>query len=226
MSIEFEPGDQVEIAMGRYKGRLATVAYSGRYSVGVRQHFDDWSIGDYSLGYPPSGLRLIARYADLVAEDETQDGDPFNWLTTDAIDATQEAIDRVRASERQAAQFDYEPLADWERDLLMGAQMQTEALLGSVEPEPPVHAQILAEAEALLVGDRQEDYGPPEVNFRRIADVWDVLVPKPGGWAPADVALAMAGLKLARAAQGFKRDSAVDAAAYVALWAHLQKKAS
>lgn len=199
MTEKFEPGDQVRPACRCHSGAVGTVGHSDHDdTVSVWLPFADDESRMVALDFSPDRLTLIARYADLAAEDEAQGSDPFNWLTTDTLDATQEAIDRVRASERR----------------------------GSVEPEPPVHAQILAEAEALLVGDRQADYGPPEVNFRRIADVWDVLIPKPGGWAPADVALAMAGLKLARAAQGFKRDSAVDAAAYVALWAHLQRRVS
>lgn len=84
----------------------------------------------------------------------------------------------------------------------------------------PVRSQVLTEAEALVNGDRQADYGPPEVNFQRIATMWQVLFPE-RQWTPADAALAMAAVKLARAVQSPKRDTAVDLAGYAALWAEL-----
>lgn len=88
----------------------------------------------------------------------------------------------------------------------------------------PERSKVLREANDLINGDRQEEYGTPRVNFRRIADLWDVLVPRPDGdWTEGDVALALLGLKLARAVQGYKRDTYVDVAGYAALAVELNE---
>jgi hypothetical protein len=96
-------------------------------------------------------------------------------------------------------------------------------LTGVVQPPvDPVRVEVLREAAALIVGERQANYGSPEVNFQRIATIWNVL--KPGvDFSPADVALLMAGLKLARSAEGYKRDSAVDGAGYLGIYAELSE---
>lgn len=262
MTEKFEPGDQVELTCKCHSGELATVGDSrGAPYIDILVHQPLGTL--WSTGAHASELRLIARYADLVAEDDEawplpkgalvisapgvrrlveayDPGSPFpigtrlegqepdnnilawfsrdglvavpNYLATDTIDATQEAIDRVRAQERQATQGGDTPLSDWEK-----------ALLADAYELPPIRSQVLSEADALINGDRQEQYGPPAVNFGRIADFWDTLVPRHDPWTPADVALAMVGLKLARAAQGYGRDTAVDGAGYLALWAELSE---
>lgn len=87
-----------------------------------------------------------------------------------------------------------------------------------------IRGEVLAEADRLVHGDRQAEYGPPALNFQRIAGIWAALFPE-RAWTGADVALAMAGVKLARGAQGAKRDTAVDLAGYAALWAELGEDA-
>lgn len=89
-------------------------------------------------------------------------------------------------------------------------------------PEEHTRVQILKEAAGLITGDRQEEYGTPQVNFQRIATMFQVLFPE-REWTPADIAIAMLSLKLARGVQGYKRDTAVDAAGYAALWAELSE---
>lgn len=81
--------------------------------------------------------------------------------------------------------------------------------------------QILAEAAKLICGDRQEAYGPPQENFKRIADGWAIIL----GWpvTPEQVSLCMAWLKIARLVNGPHRDSYVDGAAYMALAAELSE---
>lgn len=78
---------------------------------------------------------------------------------------------------------------------------------------------ILQEAHDLIFGDRQEDYGKPGECLGRIADIWNAQLNKKlrENLTGHDVALLMAGLKLARAAHRYKRDSLVDAAGYLAL---------
>jgi hypothetical protein len=79
--------------------------------------------------------------------------------------------------------------------------------------------QILAEAAALITGDRLAKYGDPALNFSRIAAGWSVILGKT--IKPDQVALCMAWLKIARAVNGPHRDSYVDGAGYLALAAEL-----
>lgn len=81
--------------------------------------------------------------------------------------------------------------------------------------EMNVRATILREAENLINGDRAQSYGPPEVNFSRIAKGWEVILGAPV--TAEEVALCMAWLKIARLCEGPHRDSYVDGAAYLAL---------
>lgn len=93
--------------------------------------------------------------------------------------------------------------------------MENETILGVVVP-PTIRQEALDEASSLIHGDRQEEYGPPSVNFARIATIYSLLFPF-HKWTPGDVALALLGLKLARAAQGYKRDTYIDLIGYGAL---------
>lgn len=86
---------------------------------------------------------------------------------------------------------------------------------------PPERSAILKDADALITGPRQEEYGSPSVNFQRIADMWVILFPE-REWTPGDVARAMAAVKLARSAQSFSRDTAVDLAGYAAIYGELE----
>lgn len=99
---------------------------------------------------------------------------------------------------------------------------EIETLLGVLTPQDPERVKALKEAADLITGDRQEEYGPPEVNFQRIATIWSILLNK--DFTPSDVATAMVGLKLARAAQGYKRDTFIDAAGYAAIVVELKEK--
>jgi len=127
----------------------------------------------------------------------------------------------------------YQTPQDWrEQHGLSDAEKASETLLGVASPEDetavkstpedPARVIALREAAQLITGDRQQEYGPPEVNFQRIADVWSVLLGRK--FTPSEVALAMIGLKLARAAEGYKRDTYVDLAGYSALLIELAEK--
>lgn len=45
--------------------------------------------------------------------------------------------------------------------------------------------EILEAAAACVCGDREEDYGTPEDNFRLIADLWSVYIKKNAVLFPA-----------------------------------------
>lgn len=77
---------------------------------------------------------------------------------------------------------------------------------------------ILAEADRLVNGQRNADYGEPWVDHERTAKIWTVLLGKK--LAPAEqltsenVCLMMIGLKMSRLCNAVKRDSIVDIAGY------------
>lgn len=71
---------------------------------------------------------------------------------------------------------------------------------------------ILEEAEKLVGGDRQQDYGDTRKSFTRIAKLWSAY--KHIKFTPQDVGLMMILLKVSRGAEGAKRDTIVDIAGY------------
>lgn len=71
---------------------------------------------------------------------------------------------------------------------------------------------VLQEAQRIIHGQRRQDYGGPLDSFERIGKLWAPIL---GVDVTAEqVALCMIGLKIARAMQGFHRDSIVDIAGY------------
>jgi len=97
---------------------------------------------------------------------------------------------------------------------------------GKVPVTKTKREEILEEARRLIVSDRQDQYGPPEKNFQNIADMWNIRFQEKLSepLTASDVAAAMALLKIVRDIQGYKEDSAIDAAAYIALYAELAEK--
>ena len=84
-------------------------------------------------------------------------------------------------------------------------------------------ADILHAAEKCVCGQREQDYGTPENNFKAIAELWEAYLNKACTWGvnvrveAKDVAAMMALLKIARICTGkYKGDSWVDLAGYAA----------
>ena len=85
-------------------------------------------------------------------------------------------------------------------------------------------AEILDAAKAIVTGEREQQYGKPEDNFRMIGNLWEIYLKarcldRDGGLdiLPEDVAMMMSLLKIARIASGnYKADSFVDLAGYAA----------
>ena len=85
--------------------------------------------------------------------------------------------------------------------------------------------EILREAERIVMGSRQENYGSPESNFANIAAYWSVYLHK--SVSPADVAVMMILMKAARLSNKIDHtDSWVDIAGYAANGAELTEKKS
>ena len=89
-------------------------------------------------------------------------------------------------------------------------------------------SEILEAAKRCVCGDREQDYGSPENNFKTIASLWNSYLYGAGllensnpnvwkGLKPKDVAAMLAMLKIARIASGnAKEDNWIDLAGYAA----------
>ena len=74
---------------------------------------------------------------------------------------------------------------------------------------------LLADAAVIINGDRNNDYGPPFVDFSRTAAMWSEMFGRT--FLPHEVALGMIAVKLSRIAETpHKRDHWLDIAGYVA----------
>lgn len=78
--------------------------------------------------------------------------------------------------------------------------------------------EILDKAKECVCGQREQDYGSPENNFARIADLWNAYMRDTGVvFSPVDVAMMLGLLKIARIKTGTgTTDSFVDLAGYAA----------
>ncbi len=85
--------------------------------------------------------------------------------------------------------------------------------------------ECLKKAIEIVCTDRESQYGAPEDNFAKIADLWSVYL----SYAVTvdDVAMMMALLKIARASTGkFKADNYIDLAGYAACGMEIAGKMS
>lgn len=80
------------------------------------------------------------------------------------------------------------------------------------EAHPTDTEDILDIARRITRGDRQAQYGPPDQDFCRTADMWTAL--KGTKFEPWEVAQFMIALKLSRETHQRKKDNAVDIAGY------------
>lgn len=86
-------------------------------------------------------------------------------------------------------------------------------------------SEILEAAQTCVCGDREQDYGSPEDNFKRIADLWNIYLGERlcVNIDAEDVAAMLALLKIARIASGnAKKDNWVDLAGYAAFGGELE----
>jgi len=86
-------------------------------------------------------------------------------------------------------------------------------------------SEVLTRAGQCVNGDREEDYGSPENNFKRIAQFWNAYLGHGDVFSSKDVAAMLSLLKIARIASGnAKSDNWVDLAGYAACGGELEGK--
>ena len=74
---------------------------------------------------------------------------------------------------------------------------------------------VLEEADKIINGPRQNDYGSADVSFQMIGKAWESILHAPV--SAHQVALCMAALKLVRESYNHKEDNLIDAAGYIGL---------
>ena len=86
--------------------------------------------------------------------------------------------------------------------------------------------ELLEQAAFCVSGERDAQYGGPEDNFNRIADLWNAYLGEPDRFGPEDVAIMMVLLKVARLRANFSNsmDSWVDIAGYAACGAEIASR--
>lgn len=107
-------------------------------------------------------------------------------------------------------------LPGWERSSGASAEVATARALGLpvVEFEPKAPETILEEAQRLVYGERNADYGHPRDDFARSAAMWSALLGHT--ITPHQVAMCMVAVKLSREVNRPKRDNRTDGAGYFA----------
>lgn len=97
----------------------------------------------------------------------------------------------------------------WERRKIEGNRI---AVASPIKKET-----ILEEAARLVNGPRRQEYGHPKENFKDIASMWNIYLREklPAmSITASDVTMMMTLLKVCRAKQGYKRDTAADLCGY------------
>ena len=109
---------------------------------------------------------------------------------------------------------DYAPDHEW--------SSSSKTVPKTTKPSSP-RADILREAEKMVCGHREQDYGAPEDSFKLIGDLWSAYL---GTHITAkDVAMMMALLKIARIRGGRgTADSFIDLAGYAACGGEIAAK--
>ena len=88
--------------------------------------------------------------------------------------------------------------------------------------------EVLDRARVCVSGEREQDYGSPEQNFKTIALLWSVYIQRRGrGYLDdKDVAAMLSLLKIARIASGnAKADNWIDLAGYAACGGEIESNA-
>lgn len=98
-------------------------------------------------------------------------------------------------------------------NLILNLELELGKDLDFADAEPWTRQRVLKEAERCACGKREQDYGWPEDNFGRIANLWSAYMGVE--FTPVDVSMMMVMLKAARIKSGGgTMDSFVDGCGY------------
>lgn len=166
------------------------------------------------IGAPSSALHVTVLSEDVVASVNAIEEDPLVTNLEDEIRvaltcyAERLAVRLVALDRTPGGHVEYRCEAD-----VLSAEV--EAGLAGGETGTNARASVLSEAESLVNGDRNVQYGDPNADFKRTAAMWSAY--KGVEFTATDVGLMMALLKISRAAWSpGKRDHYVDGAGYFA----------
>lgn len=81
---------------------------------------------------------------------------------------------------------------------------------------------ILEEAQRIVYGPREQAYGHPADDYGRVARLWSVLLST--DVTPAQAALCMVAVKIARECHSPSRDNRVDGAGYFAVVDRIRRR--
>lgn len=81
---------------------------------------------------------------------------------------------------------------------------------------------ILEEAQRIVYGPREQAYGHPAEDYERVAALWSVILDTPV--SPAQAALCMVAVKIARECHRPGRDNLVDGAGYFAVVDRIRRR--
>lgn len=135
-------------------------------------------------------------------------GQEFEWVQGELLpDGSPKYLSWIKTG-------DNEGRAVWAESVVLIAE-------AAPEEEATPRGAILREAETLITGDRNKNYGNPTENFDTTAALWNAQLGhklKPGeSFTATDVALLMVQLKMARLKTSTsKRDHYLDIAGYIA----------
>ena len=85
-----------------------------------------------------------------------------------------------------------------------------------------ISQEILKEANKLIGGNRNDDYGDKLTNHQNIAALWSIFLRKT--ITPHDVEMCMSLVKVARLMHAHKKDSYLDLAAYAAIAGEIEAR--
>lgn len=91
-----------------------------------------------------------------------------------------------------------------------------------VRQGPPDPRALMAEAENLVYGDRNDDYGHPHDDYSRTAGLWSALLGVE--ITAAQAALMMALVKFSREMNREKADNVIDAHGYLLCYGRIKRR--
>jgi Domain of unknown function (DUF6378)/Domain of unknown function (DUF4406) len=115
------------------------------------------------------------------------------------------------------AQWMLKPVYELQTGEPVDTLVQLAAVTAATEPAPEARTPetVFEEAQRIIGGERQADYGSPEENFTHTAALWSAY--KGVTFTPVEVVYLMTLLKLSRLRHRYKRDSLVDGIGYLGI---------